>query len=219
MAESACAVKIFIEQMCSMKKKAARKRPYTMKARADAVAQTRRRIVDAAVELHEQRGPGYTSIKSIAERAGVERATVYRHFKDEEAVLLACSSQFLQDHPPPNPEGWLAVEDPVVRFRAGLAELYEFFALTSDMLAKSYRDVDSTPTLRQIMNDFDAYLGQLASVLGSAWPADDRQPVRGKVLRHATRFSTWSALEQEGLLNDAKVGLLELWLKGLETGG
>ena len=67
------------------------KRRYEKKRRAELEAETRRRITETAVELHGTLGPARTSISAVAERAGVRRSTVYRHFPDEEALFHACS--------------------------------------------------------------------------------------------------------------------------------
>ena len=67
------------------------RRKYEMKKRAEAQEATRRRIVEAAVELHEKLGPAQTSVSAIAERAGVQRHTYYRHFPDERSLAMACS--------------------------------------------------------------------------------------------------------------------------------
>jgi AcrR family transcriptional regulator len=65
-------------------------RTYTLKRRAEQQAETRQRIVEAAVDLHSV-GPAFTTISMIAERAGVQRHTVYAHFPDERSLYLACS--------------------------------------------------------------------------------------------------------------------------------
>ena len=66
-------------------------RTYTLKRRAEQQAETRRRIVEAAVELHGSVGPALTTISMVAERAGVQRHTLYAHFPDERSLFLACS--------------------------------------------------------------------------------------------------------------------------------
>jgi AcrR family transcriptional regulator len=60
----------------------AEKRKYEMKKRAERQRETRRRIVEATVELHRTHGPANTTISEIAQRAGVNRLTVYNHFPD-----------------------------------------------------------------------------------------------------------------------------------------
>src|SRR3954466_14092231 len=103
------------------------KRPYRMKRRAELEEQTRRRITESAVALHEELGPAQTSISAIAERAGVRRSTVYRHFPDEDALFDACSSHWRAANPPPDPRTWSSSEDPAERMRTALRELYAFY--------------------------------------------------------------------------------------------
>jgi AcrR family transcriptional regulator len=69
------------------------------KRRAELEAETRRRITESAVELHGTVGPARTSISAVAERAGVRRSTVYRHFPDDEALFGACSSHWAAANP------------------------------------------------------------------------------------------------------------------------
>ena len=52
-------------------------RKYEMKRRAERQEETRQRITEATVELHEALGPAKTTISAIAEKAGVQRLTVY----------------------------------------------------------------------------------------------------------------------------------------------
>ena len=60
-------------------------RTYTLKRRAEQQAETRRRIVEAAVDLHGSIGPALTTVTMVADRAGVQRHTFYAHFPDERA--------------------------------------------------------------------------------------------------------------------------------------
>ena len=93
------------------------KRTYRKKQRAELEEQTRLRITESAVALHEELGPARTSISGIAERAGVRRSTVYRHFPDEDALFTACSTHWRAANPPPDPRSWSSIEDPAVRTR------------------------------------------------------------------------------------------------------
>src|SRR5438034_9663481 len=88
------------------------KRPYRMKRRAELEERTRRRITESAVALHGTVGPARTSISAVAERAGVRRSTVYRHFPDEPALFAACSAHWRAANPRPDLERWSAIEDP-----------------------------------------------------------------------------------------------------------
>ena len=122
------------------------KRPYRMKARAERQAETRRRIVEAAVELHTTLGPAGTSISAIADRAGVQRHTVYAHFPDDEALFAACSSHWRELHPFPDPEGWESIADPRRRLRRALRELYAWYEAVEPDWALIRRDEHLYPS-------------------------------------------------------------------------
>src|SRR5215468_3236214 len=81
-------------------------RTYTLKRRAEQQADTRRRIVEAAVELHGSVGPARTTVSMVAERAGVQRHTFYAHFPDERSLLTACSGLSLERDPLPDAKSW-----------------------------------------------------------------------------------------------------------------
>jgi len=51
-------------------------RKYELKARAEKQAETRRRIVEATLALHQEVGPARTTVAEIARRTGVQRLTV-----------------------------------------------------------------------------------------------------------------------------------------------
>src|SRR5688572_25664124 len=96
------------------------KRPYRMQRRAELEEQTRVRITESTVELHGTVGPAKTTVSAVAERAGVRRSTVYRHFPDEAALFAACSAHWRAAHPPPDLARWAAVREPAERLEAAL---------------------------------------------------------------------------------------------------
>src|SRR5215831_17710870 len=116
------------------------KRPYRMKRRAELEAETRLRITESAVELHGTLGPARTSISAVAERAGVRRSTVYRHFPDEAALFDACTAHWSAANPLPDLDGWSRIDDPQERLVHALAELYAFYGRTASMLENIQRD-------------------------------------------------------------------------------
>ena len=73
-------------------------RTYELKQRAERQQETRRRIVEAAVEIHTTLGPARTTVTAIAERAGVTRPTVYAHFADDHSLFQACSAHVRETH-------------------------------------------------------------------------------------------------------------------------
>ena len=86
-------------------------RKYELKQRAESQEATRRRIVEATVELHDSVG-FQTTVSAIAKRAGVQRLTVYRHFPDERTLFEACAGHWRAQNPAPDPSAWAAVETP-----------------------------------------------------------------------------------------------------------
>ena len=114
------------------------KRAYRKRLRAEHEEETRRRITEAAVELHGSVGPARTTISAIADRAGVQRATVYRHFPDEPSLFAACSAHWAAANPPPDPTAWAKVADPDARLHAALDALYRWYE-SSEYMLDSYQ--------------------------------------------------------------------------------
>jgi len=189
-----------------------RKRPYVQRVRGEQVADTRARIVEAIMQLHQEIGPRNTTVSAIADRAGVERLTVYRHFKDEAAMFAACSHRYLELNPPPELSDWSGELDPVCRARRGLVTLYSFFSRTAPMFEKVYRDVSESAALKKVMGGFDAYFRQLADDLADSWPRDNRASHQEIILRHAAKFATWQSFEAEGVSDTEKATLILQWL-------
>src|SRR3954463_5417208 len=64
-------------------------RSYTMVARAEAVAETRRRIIEALFELGRERMLPDISLDDVAAAAGVSVQTILRHFKSRAGLAEA----------------------------------------------------------------------------------------------------------------------------------
>jgi AcrR family transcriptional regulator len=174
------------------------KRSYRMKKRAELEAQTRLRITESAVALHEQLGPARTSISAIAERAGVRRSTVYRHFPDEEALFAACSSHWRAANPPPDPGGWAAIADPAERTATALRELYAFYGRTHGMYESLLRDEAHVPVVQRRLRDFHGYLRAVEDVLMAGRAARGNAARRTRAaIGHAVAFSSWQSLAKE----------------------
>ena len=124
------------------------KRTYRKAKRADDEGRTRDRIVDAAESLHGSLGPAHTTVSAVADRAGVTRATVYRHFADEESLFLACSQQWISRQRLPDPDAWRLVDDPVEQLRTGLRDIYLYYRSGQQMLRNIHRDVAAVPAAR-----------------------------------------------------------------------
>lgn len=192
------------------------KRVYRMSTRARAQDETRQRIVDATMRLHEEIGPRATTISAIAERAGVQRLTVYRHFPDENAVFQACTSHWLSLNPPPDSDVWRSIRDPEERLSAALAAFYGYYAATRRMWAAAHRDVTEVPALQGPMAGFAAFVASAADALTDDFRAGpERTPRILVTIRHALGFPTWMDLEESGLDTPAKVALVLGWIEGV----
>ena len=125
-------------------------RRYELKQRAEDVTATRERIVEATVELHDSVGPARTTITAIAERAGVQRLTVYRHFPDERSLFEACSGHWTARHPRPDPVTWAAVDEPEERLRVALTAIYAYYRGGEGMIGNLLRDLPGLPVLQEV---------------------------------------------------------------------
>ena len=180
------------------------RRPYLLQARAQAQLQTRRRIAEAAIELHGSIGPARTTIRAIADRAGVERLTVYRHFPDEGALFAACSSRFLEDHPPPDLAGPMAIADPATRLEAVLLALYGYYRETEPMMSALLRDAPSVPLVAAYLGPYLAMLGELADSLAGGRPDAAEPRLLRAAIGHALAFTTWRSLALDQGLGDVE---------------
>jgi AcrR family transcriptional regulator len=185
-------------------------RPYTKTRRAELEQQTRERITEAAVELHGSLGPARTTIRAIAQRADVQRATVYRHFPDEEALFAACSAHWRAQNEPPDLAAWAAIRDPAARLAVALSELYAWYARTRRMLELLIRDRPLVPAMQSQFR-LPGYLEAAADVLLAGRPERGAARRRARAaLGHAVAFETWlSLVRQQGLTSAEAIRLME----------
>ena len=153
-------------------------RPYRLKKRAETMAETRQRIAEAAVELHGTVGPSRTTLSAVADKAGVQRHTVYRHFPTESDLLGACSAHFFAQHPLPVIEPWRQIDAPRRRLRQALDDLYGYYASTERMFSNVLRDAELIEALGPVLVPMNEYLDEAVRVLASGWGAKGRRRVR-----------------------------------------
>ena len=173
-----------------------------MRARQAAVEETRLRITEATMSLHESIGPRATTVSAIAEQAAVTRLTVYRHFPDEESHVSACSAHWSQLHPRPDPESWVKIDDPVKRLRTALSETYAWARPAAPMMSKIFRDLDAMPDF--VSQFLAADERARVAVLGRGFRARGQAVRRvDAALAHALRLSTRESLCSHGGLTDS----------------
>jgi AcrR family transcriptional regulator len=185
-----------------------RRRKYELKKRAESQRETRRRIVQAAVELHEAVGPLVTNITAIAKRAGVERLTVRAHFPDRQSLFKACTEQFFAMHPAPDLTRWARNPNPRERLTEALTDLYRYYGEVEQMLTHITRDARLAPGLVGL--GYAALEARMQEVLSVGWDMDTQpQPLVLAALGHALDFHTWHSLVQgHGLKNEQAVELM-----------
>jgi AcrR family transcriptional regulator len=183
-----------------MSREATHKRKYELRKRAEDMAETHRRITEAAIELHGTVGPSRTTLSAVARRAGVERRTLYRHFPTEADLFAACSSHYFAANPWPDLACWRAIRDPQHRLERALDELYAYYERNQPMLGNALRDAELVELARDAVAPLHAYLDEAADILATGRRARGRkrQLLEG-ALRHALAFPTWHSLATNGI--------------------
>ncbi len=194
------------------------KRGYTKQRRAQQEAETHQRIVDAAIELHGSVGPRDTTISAIAQHAGVQRLTVYRHFPDADTLFRACTSDWLARHPPPDPAAQAGIADPGQRMRALLGALYAYYRGTAPMWRLVYRDLDDVPALQGPIRGFEQYLETVRTALMDCCTGGSSGPGRrlAAVLAHAVTFGCWKSLAAGGVGDPEIAELVAIWVQAVD---
>ena len=196
------------------------KRKYELRKRADAMEDTRRRITEAAMELHGSVGPARTTVTAVADRAGVQRHTVYRHFPTDSDLFASCSQHFAEANPWPDPTRWTEIADPAERLTTGLDQLYGWYERTEHMWSNILRDASLVEAIPAALTPFRSYVKQVASVLSAGWPARGaRRKVVAAAVRHAVDFHTWRSLAHEGgIAREQAVRLMAAMVESASAG-
>jgi AcrR family transcriptional regulator len=185
------------------------KRKYEKKRRAELEEETRQRITESAAELHGTVGPSRTSISAVAERAGVRRSTVYRHFPDEAALFTACSTHWAESNPLPDLARWGSIRDPDERLGTALDELYRYYRRTEAMMDNLHRDEVTMPIVRRLFTPFHEYIGAARETLSRGRHVRGRARDRVRAaIGHALAYPTWRSLTREQGLDDAQAAEL-----------
>lgn len=126
-------------------------RPYHMTARAQQVADSRQRIVAAAMELQAVKGAIGTNWDDIAERAGVATATVYRHFPTLEELIPACADSVFKVSGLPTPDQAARIFDglsrPIERIERLVINTCDCYGRASGWLKAARGEQDLVPAM------------------------------------------------------------------------
>lgn len=181
-----------------------------MGKRAEKQAQTRTRIVEAAVDLHSTVGPARTTVSHIADRAGVQRHTYYAHFPDDRDLFLACSALSLERDPLPDNEALRKLPAGGERVCAGLEQYYRWYQRNATLVAHVLRDAETHAiTSETVELRWAPIFRQAEEVLGGALNERSRL-----LLGVALGFACYRALAEEltaeeaaALMTDAIVSI------------
>lgn len=166
-----------------------------MSRRAEEQLATRRRIVEAALELHSTLGPARTPLSAVAERAGVQRHTLYAHFPEAADLFKACGAHFWETHPFPDVERWAAWDAGELRLRRALTEVYRYYGENTATIERVIRDMKLVP----VGGGLRTQLARGAEILAQGWDIDRAG------LRLALYFHTWEALAELGPARAARL--------------
>jgi AcrR family transcriptional regulator len=202
------------------------KRPYRLGRRAEEMDRTRQRIAESAFELHALVGPAQATISAIADRAGVQRHTVYRHFPEMVSLIEACTEHGMRTTGLPDPEPWQSIADPLARLRTGLAEMYTYYRRNEQLIANIVRDMAVMPALVEGSAAYVRHIGRIHEVLLEPFSAQLSQSgaldqssgrLPQVVVGLALDFGAWRALTRnQGLSDDDAVELMTRLVACLE---
>ncbi|MBX3000139.1 MAG: TetR/AcrR family transcriptional regulator [Caldilineaceae bacterium] len=184
-------------------------RGYKQKKRAKDQEDTRQRIIEATISLHQEIGGPGTTISAIAERAGVERATVYRHFPDEYALLRGCTGHYLASNPPPDPAAWARIDDRTQRLRIALTDIYGYHRQTEVMMGRAVIDIPQMPVLREVLAPMIEFWQTVRDLLAEPWAVEENADLFSAAIGHAIAFQTWQSLvRDQGVEDEEAVALI-----------
>ena len=180
-----------------------------MRDRAIGADQTRGRIIEAAVALYEARGPADTTISAVAEHAGVQRLTVYRHFPDERLLLDASWAYWSALRPLPATRPWETIADPRQRLRTALDAVYIYYGSSGPLLERMLIDRARMPALADVLQPYDRWTAEAHERLLVGWDAHGRtRHWIVALVDHALRFATWASFARSGTIQPADISRL-----------
>jgi AcrR family transcriptional regulator len=185
-------------------------RKYEMKRRAQRMRETRRRITEATVQLHQSVGPARTTVSAIAEKAGVQRHTYYAHFPELKDLYRACTARHMERDPLPDPSRWAGISGPEERLRRALSEVYAYYGGNEALLTNVLRDAPSDPVLREnnvfLFRHWEAMRDTIADAFGAS---GERREALLAAIALALDLQTWRTLVRgQGLDDDRAVELM-----------
>jgi AcrR family transcriptional regulator len=186
-----------------------------MHHRSERVAQTRERILDAAMELFKKRGAQATTMSEVARRADVSPTTVSNHFRTHEQLLEAVVSRLRADIGVPDSTIFTGVRSLTGRLRVLTASMYAFFERTSHWFELLGSELVEVPALARAEAAFWASIRQLYEQ-ALAGGDDDLLAKTTAGLLHPATFGAFKAA---GMSVDAATAVVADLLTSQARGG
>lgn len=180
-------------------------RPYSMSRRGAQAAETRTRILDAAIELYRTRGVPHVTMAQIARVAGVSPATVLNHFDDADSLAEAGIGRILESLRAPRADIFAGASTPSERIRRFTSAMFAFYERSSDWFEATRHDLPTLPVLRSATEEFEHAIAQLLrDALGPGFP----DPTVAAAVAGLTGPGTLGSLKAAGLSADQAAGVI-----------
>lgn len=151
------------------------KRTYNLGRRAETAAETRQRLVEATAALHAEHGISATSLRDIAERAGVSVGTAYHHFPTYLDAVRACGAHTMAAAPLPAEDIFDGVEAVEERVLVLVRELCGWYG-RNPWLERIRAERSLYPPVEEAMSAFEQHAAHLAR-LAARCTADEARTV------------------------------------------
>lgn len=177
-----------------------------MSKRSAAVEATRRRILEATMQLHGEQGVLDTSWEDIAERAEVAPATVYRHFPTLDELVPACGAISIDLLALPSDdeiaERFRGARSAKARLVRLVEELFAIYERGERVLWAVRRDRFSVAVLQKDHEQIEERLDAVRAAALEPLELDERQAA---AIAAFTDYDCWAALRERGLSGDDAV--------------
>jgi len=171
------------------------RRRYRLGRRAEAAAATRRRIVEATIQVHDEQGITRTSVRDVAHRAGVSPATVLNHFPDMRDLVRACGQLSSEQFPMPTEAVLAGARDAADAVRLAARALFTWW----EQMGPGW---DHLQIDRRTLPEVDAWLldvDRRHRALVARAAGDDVPEAVISVLTALTSRGAWQSLHASGL--------------------
>jgi AcrR family transcriptional regulator len=175
-------------------------RGYTLRRRAETTAATRRRILDAAVELYREVGVAATTLTAIADGADVARGTIVHHFGSSDGLLGAVLDDVLDRLEVPEERILDGIEDPDTRIRTFVDAMIAFQERSQPYWTMFEGEMQRPELQKREASYWEAFEGLLAAAVGPDLAQEPRAGAALMSLSHpATAGTFFWAFERAGL--------------------